>query len=182
MIYVTHDQVEAMTMGDRIVVMKDGIIQQIDTPLNLYNFPKNKFVAGFIGSPSMNFLEGKIVHEDGLKFIENNNGLRLSIPQEYHDKLKNYVGKDVILGIRPEHIYDPIYTQVPSGERVNVFVDVVEPMGNEVYLYFATATAQCVARIPAHEEPQTGIYKELVIDVRKAHFFDKDTEESILYR
>ncbi len=182
MIYVTHDQVEAMTMGDRIVVMKDGIIQQIDTPLNLYNFPQNKFVAGFIGSPSMNFLEGKIIHEDGLKFIENNNGLRLSIPQEYHDKLKNYVGKDVILGIRPEHIYDPVYTQVPSGEKVNVFVDVVEPMGNEIYLYFATATAQCVARIPAHEEPQTGIYKELVIDVKKAHFFDKDTEESILYR
>jgi multiple sugar transport system ATP-binding protein len=181
MIYVTHDQIEAMTMGDRIVVMKDGIIQQIDTPLNLYNFPKNKFVAGFIGSPSMNFIEGEIVLEDGLKFVESADGLKLSIPEEHQDKLKNYIGKKVIFGIRPEHIYDPLYTQIQTGERIRVLVDVVEPMGNEIYIYFATPTAQCVARIPAHEEPEVGSLKELVIDMRKAHFFDKETEESILY-
>ncbi|CUT00835.1 hypothetical protein JGI22_00555, partial [Candidatus Kryptobacter tengchongensis] len=131
---------------------------------------------------SMNFLEGKIIQEDGLKFVENNNGFKLLIPQEYQDKLKNYVGKEIILGIRPEHIYDPLYTQISNGEKVRVLIDVVEPMGNEIYLYFATSTSQCVARIPAHEEPQTGIYKELVIDMRKAHFFDKDTEESILWK
>ncbi len=181
MIYVTHDQIEAMTMGDRIVVMKDGIIQQIDTPLNLYNLPKNKFVAGFIGSPSMNFLDGKIIHEDGLKFVENNNGLKLSIPQEFYDKLKNYVDRPIILGIRPEHIYDPVYTQITNAERIKVLIDVVEPMGNEIYIYFSTPTAQCVARIPAHEEPQTGTPRELAIDMKKAHFFDKDTEKSILY-
>jgi multiple sugar transport system ATP-binding protein len=182
MIYVTHDQMEAMTMGDRIVVMKDGIVQQIDTPLNLYNYPKNRFVAGFIGSPSMNFISGKIIREDGLKFYETNNGLKLQIPSEFHDKLENYVDRKVILGIRPEHIYDPVYTQIDGGSRIRIIVDVVEPMGNEIYLYFTTSTAQCVARIPAHEEPPTGVEKELIVDMSKAHFFDSETEKSILYK
>ena len=182
MIYVTHDQMEAMTMGDRIVVMKDGVVQQIDTPLNLYNYPKNKFVAGFIGSPSMNFLTGKIVQEDGLWFYEDGDGVKLQIPPKFYEKLENYIDKEVTFGIRPEHIYDPDITPGVKGSRVKVTVDVVEPMGNEFYIYFTTPTAQCVARIPAAEEIPVGVKKTLVFDMEKAHFFDIETEESIINR
>ncbi len=106
MIYVTHDQTEAMTMGDKIVIMKDGIVQQIDTPLNLYNYPINKFVAGFIGSPSMNFIEGTIFSEGGISFKDKSGKLKIKLMNGFEDKLKSFVNKNIWLGIRPEDIYD----------------------------------------------------------------------------
>ncbi len=176
MIYVTHDQTEAMTMGDRIVVMKDGIVHQIDTPLNLYNFPENKFVAGFIGSPAMNFLDGVIEQNDGLFFRQKNSALRLSIPREKEPALKSAIGKEVTLGIRPEHIGEakPIAGQ---SSAASIRVEVVEPMGNEIFVYFSTAPDnQYVARIHGSVAPKPGQELEFVFDMTKALFFDKATE------
>jgi multiple sugar transport system ATP-binding protein len=178
MVYVTHDQVEAMTMGDRIVVMKDGVIQQIDTPLNLYNFPKNQFVAGFIGSPPMNLLPGNIVQEDGLWFVAKN--LKLKIPSNFDNKLANYVAKEVIFGIRPEDIYESEYAHnFKDTTTAKLFVEVVEPMGNEIYLYVTTGFNPLIARISAHYEPKVGQHMDLVFNMAKAHLFDKNTELSI---
>lgn len=180
MIYVTHDQTEAMTMGDRIVVMKDGFTQQIDSPLSLYNHPGNKFVAGFIGSPAMNFFEGMVTRDGDLHFNQKDHGVKLWLPDSYQERLKNHIGKEVIFGIRPEHIYDARQYGTSEGKaRAKVRIEVAEPMGNEIFLYFTTGGAQCVARIPAHEKPEPGTDLELVIDTTKAHFFDKDTEKAL---
>jgi multiple sugar transport system ATP-binding protein len=180
MIYVTHDQTEAMTMGDRIVVMKDGIVHQVDTPLNLYNKPANKFVAGFIGSPSMNFLKGKICANGEYKFESAGKKIELKINNNSSVRLKRYINKDIWLGIRPEDIYDSSVTRSEiSYSPVNVDLEVVEPMGNEILLYFTVETEQFVARIPAREIPQAGRKKELLFDTNKLHFFDFETGEAI---
>lgn len=177
MIYVTHDQTEAMTMGDRIVVMKDGIVQQINTPLNLYHSPANKFVAGFIGSPAMNFLRGTITNGNGLEFAENGTKVRLKIRKKDIPRLRKYVGKEVWLGVRPEHILDKSAGKSQSFSYAKAKVDVVEPMGNEIYVYFTTGNdTQYVARISALEEPKAGHTIEFAFDMSKAHFFDKETE------
>ncbi len=181
MIYVTHDQVEAMTMGDRIVVMRDGVVQQIDTPLALYNHPKNKFVAGFIGSPSMNFVDGRVVQENGLWFDEG--GFRVPIPAERQKALDAYVGRAVTLGIRPEHISLPQggVAREAAGE-VQTVVEVVEPMGSELYLYLRAGSSDFVARVPTMGQPPTeGEALSVLFDMQKAHFFDPDTEETIGY-
>lgn len=179
MIYVTHDQTEAMTMGDRIVVMKDGVIQQIDTPLNLYNKPGNKFVAGFIGSPAMNFLQGKIVNENGLKFVSVNGSVKLGIPEKYKKSIENYSNKQIWIGIRPEDIFD----RQPNSEvnllELNVVLEVVEPMGNEIFLYFQLEGTQFTSRIPAREKPEIGVQKPIFFDLDKIQFFDFETEKSI---
>ncbi|HRI46879.1 MAG TPA: sn-glycerol-3-phosphate ABC transporter ATP-binding protein UgpC [Ignavibacteriaceae bacterium] len=179
MIYVTHDQTEAMTMGDRIVVMKDGVIQQIDTPLNLYNKPENKFVAGFIGSPAMNFLQGKIVNENGLKFVSANGHVKFSIPEKYRKSVENYSNKQIWIGIRPEDIFD----RQPNSEvnllELNVALEVVEPMGNEIFLYFQLEGTQFTSRIPAREKPEIGVQKPIFFDLEKIQFFDFETEKSI---
>ncbi len=137
MIYVTHDQVEAMTMGDRICVLNYGKIMQVDTPLNLYHKPANKFVAGFIGSPAMNFVDGVIEeNEDGIIFIFGNSK-HVVLPKEMGENVKSHIGKKVILGIRPENIGNKV--SHPEGEKINFFkgqVSVVEHMGNEEFLYF----------------------------------------------
>ena len=179
MIYVTHDQTEAMTMGDRIVIMKDGIIHQIDTPLNLYNQPINKFVAGFIGSPSMNFIEGTLVHENGLTFKSKEKFLTLKLDESLGERLKNYLGKSVWLGIRPEDIYDSDSFTANNSVKVDVRLEVVEPMGNEIFLYFTIDSSQFVARIPARKKPEPNTTKTLSIDLNKLHFFDADSEKSI---
>ncbi len=180
MIYVTHDQTEAMTMGDKIVVMKDGIIQQIDSPLNLYNNPVNKFVAGFIGSPAMNFVKGKIAGDEGLIFKSSGGGLNLKLAGGYEEKMKPYRNKNVWLGIRPEDIYDPSMSS-PGGNNllVKVKLDVVEPTGNEIFLYFFIDGMQFVARLPAREMPQPGRQKELIFDINKIYFFDSQSEAAI---
>ena len=177
MVYVTHDQTEAMTMGNRIVVMKDGFIQQIDTPLNLYNHPTNKFVAGFIGSPAMNFISGVISNYSGLQFIESNEGLKIDIPISLKSKLEPYINKPISMGIRPENIYNYLRSDIDSSNMVKIStkIEVVEPMGNEVFLYFSTASTQVTARIETQETiPVAGSTIDLYLDFGKAHFFDND--------
>ncbi len=178
MIYVTHDQVEAMTMGDRITVMKDGIIQQVDTPLNLYNGPCNRFVAGFIGSPAMNFLQGKLERNGGLIF---ESGLgKLPIASNHASILKDYVGKEIILGIRPEDIHAPDYMPTGAeGHAIETQVDVIEPMGNELFLYVDAAGRQLVARVDPREEAKVGQSISLMLDMSKVHFFDAGSEQKL---
>ncbi|NOZ60903.1 MAG: sn-glycerol-3-phosphate ABC transporter ATP-binding protein UgpC [Calditrichaeota bacterium] len=178
MIYVTHDQMEAMTMGDRIVVMKDGIVHQIDTPLNLYDLPVNKFVAGFIGSPAMNFLSGTLRRHNGLIFDEGN--IQLAIPEIYRDKLANFIDKEIILGIRPEDINDAHFAElIKYPAPVETLLEVIEPMGNEFFLYLNTGNHQLIARINEKNELAVGKNAKLVFKMEKAHFFDPETEKRL---
>ncbi len=177
MIYVTHDQVEAMTMGDRIVVLKDGLIQQIGTPLGLYNTPVNRFVAGFIGSPPMNFMKVGLKLENG-KMVADEGTFRLELPSQQAEALRSYAGKDAIFGIRPE---DLVYLE--GGERVNAIptkVEVVEPLGAEIHLWVSTKNNQIVARVPPRHTFHVGEDAVLKPDLAKIHFFDIETEKAIL--
>jgi multiple sugar transport system ATP-binding protein len=174
MIYVTHDQTEAMTMGDRIVVMKDGDVMQIDTPLNLYNHPVNKFVAGFIGSPAMNFIDGTIAASGKMSFTEKGSAFSLPIPKSMQTTLDSYTGKELWLGIRPEHIS---ISDKPKS-KVIAKVDVVEPMGNEIFVYVAIGNNQVIARM-APVSAAVGEMKTFDFDMEKALFFDKTTEKII---
>jgi multiple sugar transport system ATP-binding protein len=178
MVYVTHDQTEAMTMGDRICVMKDGVIQQVATPLELYDRPCNKFVAGFIGTPPMNFVNGKIVknEEAGLKFVSDGTGFEMNIPASMKSTLTNYEDKEVILGVRPE---DLTVRNVDDMENLGVVpaqVEVVEPMGSETIIYVLSGQHSLVSRIDAHEKTAPGNYIKLTLIPEKCHFFDAVTE------
>ena len=182
MIYVTHDQTEAMTMGDRIVVMRDGRIQQNDTPLNLYNHPVNLFVAGFIGSPAMNFITGRVTNGgDGLIFDEGN--IRLPLPAAHGAGLQDHLDRDVVLGIRPEDIHDPdTMGRSVDAVEIDAKVEVVEPMGNEVLLYLTTGKSSFVARVDPMHMPVVEQQVKLAVEISKAHFFDQETEISLLSR
>ena len=178
-IYVTHDQTEAMTMGDRIAVMKGGVIQQVADPITVYDHPKNKFVAGFIGSPPMNFMNGKLIKKEGRIYF-NEGKLLVKVVEDMHKKLEPYVGKDIILGIRAEDIYDKLFvSEAPPENVVRVNCEVYETMGSEVYLYLNTGKHTFVARVGAHDKPQVNQDMDLVFDMSKVHFFNKDTEETI---
>ena len=180
MIYVTHDQVEAMTLGTRIAVMKDGEIQQVADPLTVYNNPANKFVAGFIGSPPMNFMEGKIVKRDR-RFYFDEGSMCLRIVEDHYSKIKRYEGKEVIFGIRPEHIYDKLFVSEASKEMcARVRCEVVEPMGVETHIHLSTARHTFIFRASPDDRPAVGQELEVVFDMSKAKFFDKDTEKSIV--
>ena len=185
-IYVTHDQTEAMTMGSRIVVMKDGFIQQVDTPQNLYDYPGNQFVAGFIGSPQMNFFTVKLTKSnDGVYAVFGNN--KVKIPE---GKLKkfvsdSYIGKEVYMGIRPENIHDDAAFLSNSPDSViDVDVEVVELMGSETYLYLKTVDTGIpfIARVDARSTSRAGDRIKIGIDANRLHFFDVDTEATILNR
>ncbi|HHM23895.1 MAG TPA: sn-glycerol-3-phosphate ABC transporter ATP-binding protein UgpC [Bacteroidetes bacterium] len=178
MIYVTHDQVEAMTMGDRIVVMKDGKVQQVDSPLNLYNRPKNKFVAGFIGSPAMNFFTCTVRGNGGL--VLDGEVFRFVLPKRLEANLASYAGKQVVFGIRPEdiHLPDEERSLREKGE-MEAEVDVVEPMGSEMYVYLRAGENRFVARAVLESIPRLGDRLRLLVDLSKAHFFDPVTEERI---
>ncbi len=181
MIYVTHDQTEAMTMGEKIIVMKDGVIQQIDKPLNIYNSPSNKFVAGFIGSPSMNFIEGKLVSQEGIKFISNDKQLIMPLNEKQFGNFNQQMNARIWLGVRPEDIYYINDPAVPGDAIVfEAQLEVVEPLGNEVLLYFNIDKVQCVARLHSRELPESGSIKKLKIDKRNIHFFDFETEKRIV--
>lgn len=175
MVYVTHDQVEAMTMGDRIVVMKDGIIHQIDSPLNLYNNPADLFVAGFIGSPSMNFFDGIIENTEGLFF--NEGSFRIEIKDEKKEKLKDYTGKQVIFGIRPENIL--MSDSQDSPNTVNALVEVAETMGNEIFLYLTTGKNSFVSRVSANLKVKENDRIYITFQIEKSHFFDKISNKVI---
>jgi len=178
MIYVTHDQIEAMTMGDRIVVMKDGLTQQIDTPLKLYNSPQNKFVAGFIGSPTMNFIEGRIVKDDGIYFDEGI--VKIKIPPEHSTKLEKYENRAISFGIRPEDISTVDNNkEITDKVVVPLTVELVEPIGNEIYLYVTTGKNTLVARVAPQTQLKIGQKIKLVFDLAKVHFYDIETEELV---
>lgn len=181
-IYVTHDQTEAMTMGDRIVVMKDGVIQQADTPNTIYHHPANVFVAGFIGSPAMNFVDGQLVEEAGEVYFKSE-GLRVKLPEGRAKVLreKGYVRKEAIFGIRPEDIHDePIFLESSPDSQVKAKVEVAENMGSEMYLYLSGITDKWVtARVKARTQFAAGNEVTLAFDMNKAHIFDKETEKAV---
>lgn len=173
MIYVTHDQTEAMTMGDRIVIMKDGIINQVDTPLSLYNKPVNQFVAGFIGSPAMNFLTGKILEKNDLIFTSNNSELKFNFSLEQKNYLKDYIGQEVLTGIRPEDI--SIENTTGNSIELECTLDVIEPMGNETFIYFEVGKVQFIARVKPLSNLKVGGKIKLYIDPEKVYLFDTKT-------
>jgi multiple sugar transport system ATP-binding protein len=175
MIYVTHDQVEAMTMGDRIVVMKDGVTQQIGTPMEIYEKPSNLFVAGFIGSPNMNFVEARIAQENAALIVDAGD-FRVRVPEDRCPFCHEIIGKEVIFGIRPEHIEDRMYCVDPVSENCfSAKVDFVEPMGSEMILYLSIGRSSLVAKV----NPKTSARKDAVIgvhiDMGRVHLFDKET-------
>ena len=181
MIYVTHDQVEAMTMGDRIVVMKDGLIQQVDEPIALYDNPKNMFVAGFIGSPPMNFFKGRIDQRTGgLWFVEAGQGFAIRIGDAMAGKLAGHAGQAVVFGVRPEDINEAaLISSARPDQTVTATVEVVEPMGAEVYIYLNTGAHSFIARVNAHQRAEVGQKLAMAFDLKKSHFFDGATEQII---
>lgn len=177
MIYVTHDQVEAMSMGDRIVVMNNGVVQQVDAPLSIYHRPANKFVAGFIGSPTMNFLEGTITERGSLVFETPQVSLALSASD--CTRMGAFRSQTVVLGIRPEHI--GAKPAGPSAQEIPVHIEVTEPVGNEIFIYFTLpgSGAQLVSRIPADIQPAAGSDSRLFFDTSRLHFFSNSTGASL---
>ena len=185
-IYVTHDQVEAMTMATRIVVMKDGIIQQVDTPQHLYDLPVNTFVAGFIGTPPMNFVDAKLLKKDGAVYVawgpENESQLKLPAEKGNDEALKDYIGKEVILGIRPEAIHDePMYLSSMPDSTIDAYVEVTELMGAEIYLYLVNQEQNFTARVSSRSTTRAGDTIKIAIDASRIHIFDKDTERCIIH-
>ena len=180
-IYVTHDQTEAMTMGTRIVVMKDGFIQQISAPQNLYDNPVNLFVATFVGTPQMNTIVGTVVDEGGVTYIEFGES-RIALPDSKGRKpeVLAYVGKEVILGVRPENIHDEeMYLSQYPDAIVDASVEVVEPMGNENYLYLVCEGRNFTARVSNRSTARNGDKIKVAFETSRVHLFDKDTERTI---
>lgn len=178
-IYVTHDQVEAMTMGDRIAVLSDGKLMQIDSPRNLYNTPANIFVAGFIGSPSMNFFNSTLVGEEGNLYIDTGD-FRLRVPDQHKATYNAYAGKEVVFGVRPEHVHAPEYAP-PNilAAPMEGTVEVVELLGHEQHLFVNTGRNSLVATVDTRMSVTYGNKIGLVMDMTNMHLFDKNTEEAI---
>jgi len=178
-IYVTHDQTEAMTMATRIAVINKGKLQQLDTPQNLYDYPNNLFVAGFIGSPAMNFFPAKLI-KDGAKIIIDTGDFKVQIPAGQAEPYKNMEGKNVIFGIRPENIHDPEFaSQNIHGESVTSKVDVTELMGNETLLYLVSGKNTFVGRVDPRSKLRVGDTTQVVFDMDKFHIFDASTEDAV---
>jgi len=183
-IYVTHDQVEAMTMATRIVVMKDGLIQQVDTPQNLYDYPVNIFVAGFIGTPQMNFINGKL-EKKGEDVYFNFEDLSIKLPAEKANNpdLKDYIGQEVVAGLRPEAIHDePSQLANNPESQLDAYVDVTELMGAEIYLYLNVGEeTKLIARVSSRSTSRAGDTIKVAFDMSRLHIFDKDTERCIVH-
>ena len=187
-IYVTHDQTEAMTMGDRIVCMKDGFVQQIDTPQNLYENPVNKFVAGFLGSPQMNFIDAELKEEYGQYIVEfgatngRGNRYQIIVPEsKVNEDLAAYVGKEIILGVRPESIHDEeMYLSNASTGVIDANVEITEMMGAETYLYLLCEGIPLTARVSPRSTARPGDDIKVAIDPNRIHIFDKETEKAIV--
>ena len=182
MIYVTHDQTEAMTLGNRIVVMNDGVIQQTDAPTAIYDKPVNRFVAGFVGSPPMNFAEGKVIKKESkFYFAETDGRIKVKIVEEMMPKLEPYLDKEIVFGIRSEDIYDKLFaSEAPPENTVTMACEVVEPLGSEVYLHLSSGKHSIIAKVEGHNSPPINRDMDLVFDMSKVHFFDKDTEKTIV--
>ncbi len=178
-IYVTHDQVEAMTMASRIVVINRGLLMQIDTPQILYDFPNNLFVAGFIGSPAMNFFSGTLRKDDGNLFVDGET-FKVQIPDERLDVYMPHADKEIIFGIRPEDIHNPEFA--PPGivaRPVETQVDVTELMGNEIFVYMKSGETIFVARVDPRSRYSIGDNIQVVFNMENMHIFDKETELAI---
>ena len=187
-IYVTHDQTEAMTMASRIVVMKDGLIQQVDTPQSLYDYPVNTFVAGFIGTPQMNFINAKLIKKDNDLYVQfGENTLRLPTEKANNPALKEYIDRQVVLGLRPECIHDePMYLSSMPENSIDVDIDVTELMGSEIFLYLRYKgqeedTTTRIARGSPHSISRAGETVKVAIDTGRLHIFDIDTERCIVH-
>ena len=175
-IYVTHDQTEAMTMGDRIVVMKDGVIQQVDTPQNLYDYPCNMFVAGFIGSPQMNFLDATLTKEGDKYFVDLGDDKLLIKPEKVTPKLDEYVGKAIKAGIRPEDIKDDAeFLEKHADAKIVANVEVSELMGSEIYLYLTYKGYKMTARVAPTSKAKNGSDVTVALDPAKLHLIAPET-------
>ena len=178
-IYVTHDQTEAMTMGTRIAVMKDGILQQLDTPQQLYDFPANMFVAGFIGSPAMNFFDAT-VSGTGNDMILNAGDFKLPVPPARREKMQGYAGKTVVFGVRPEDIHDRDFAPASIvGAVVPAQVDVMEPLGSEINLYLLSGKQSYLATVDPRSQARPGKNIEVMMNLDHLHVFDKATEQAV---
>jgi multiple sugar transport system ATP-binding protein len=178
-IYVTHDQTEAMTMATRIAVINKGLLQQVDSPQNLYDSPNNLFVAGFIGSPAMNFFPAKLRKDNGRLMVDGNT-FAIAIPDEFAKPYEAHAGKNVIFGIRPENIHDPNF--VPPNvhtEKIESQVDVTELMGNEIFLHMLSGQNTFVARVDPRSKLRVGEKVQIALDMDSVHIFDAETEETI---
>ncbi len=189
MIYVTHDQVEAMTLGDRIVVMNNGHVQQIDTPMNLYDHPRNRFVAGFIGSPAMNFVDGRVIAGDLLHFIAEGSAFTFAVPPSLAERIAGLENRLLTLGIRPEDVSVAMESgpTIFAGESTIVHppttaparLDLVEALGNEVFIYASIGPYTITARIAPQPLPSLGDPITLAFDLAKAHFFDRESGDRV---
>jgi len=179
MIYVTHDQVEAMTLGDRIAVLNDGTIQQVAEPIELYDRPANKFVAGFIGTPPMNFIDGRLGSEAGEVIFENG-PVKVRICGPLKSAVADYVGKEVTLGIRPEDIQDARIAPPECKDRpVDTIVRVIEPLGDEKLLHLQVGEWELVAKVEPHHDARVDGKLSVLFDINKVHFFDRATGNNI---
>ncbi len=176
-VYVTHDQTVAMTMADRIVVMDKGVIQQFDTPQVLYNEPANMFVAGFIGSPQMNFIDASVIKDSGLKVRFS--GYELDVPKDKRTYLEEYIGKDIVLGIRPEHFVSSDEADGKDFCTMTVKTEIAEMTGSETNIYFDLGSKRCIARIKCETKISGGDCIKLAFSASSAHFFDKNTTQVI---
>jgi len=177
-VYVTHDQVEAMTLGDRIVLIDKGIIQQIDTPSNLYSNPNNLFVAGFIGTPPMNFVDGQVLNgTEGFRFTDASQLLNVNLPSDH--PLKNYLEKEVVLGIRSEDIHSQPEGDDHNYAELECSIKFVEKLGHEVYVYIQLENQQIISRLKSDAEVEEGISIKLYFNIGKMYFFDKASGECI---
>ena len=179
-VYVTHDQTEALTLGDRIAVMKDGKIHQCSDPMTVYDKPANKFVASFLGSPPINLMNGRIIKQEKKYYFEEDK-FQVKIVEEMHKAIAPYEGKDVIFGIRSEDIYDKLFVSEASPENtVRATCEVVEPLGSDVLLYLNSGKHNFIARVGAHNRPSVNHDMDIVFDMSKVHFFDPETEKTII--
>ncbi len=180
-IYVTHDQIEAMTMANKIVIMKDGVIQQIGAPYSVYFDPTNKFVAGFIGTPAMNFISA-VIKKDGGKLVIQRDDMKISIPEKYEPRCKDYIDKEIIFGIRPEDMYDKMFAKTPdTDDIIKGKIEVVEPLGSETLIHANVYGHDIVAKVDPKTKAEPGMKMDFSIDVEMVHIFDKDTEENVLF-
>ncbi|MFH1709826.1 MAG: sn-glycerol-3-phosphate ABC transporter ATP-binding protein UgpC [bacterium] len=181
-VYVTHDQVEAMTLGERIAVVLNGEVQQVDKPLVVYEKPVNRFVAGFIGSPPMNFIKGSVIKKDNiLKFASES--FEIKIYPLVKELMDRYVGKEVIMGIRPSDVYDEAqakWLQENEKDIITAKVDFRELMGDEIYLYLKAGKVPIIAKVGSYIPSVSGENIKVVIDLRKIHFFDSTTQKAIV--
>ena len=178
MIYVTHDQVEAMTLGDKIVLLKSGEVQQVDAPMKLYEQPANAFVGGFIGRPGMNFCDGKITK--GAQYYFVGDGMKFSIPEVLEPMVAEYQGKEITLGFRPEIIYDHVHEfQAHLTEKISVTIDLIEPIGAETFVYFHSNSKEYCMRSSSGLNYKPGQIVDIGFDVRRLLFFEKSTGKRI---